>query len=116
MTWPLYSKFDTTLYADDTALLISDSNILSLECKVNHELEKIKLWLQNNKLSLNCSKTNYMIFNKQPHKTCHFDLKLYINNISIQRVNSFKYLGVIFDDKLKWTDHIDYRSLKVTVS
>ena len=74
---PLYSKFDTTLYADDTALLLSDCNILLLERKVNHELEKIKLWLQNNKLSLNCSKTNYMIFNKEPHKTCHFDLKLY---------------------------------------
>ena len=54
---PLCSKFNTTLYADDTVLICSDKNISSLNVKTNDELEKINLWLLSNELSLNLSKT-----------------------------------------------------------
>ena len=30
-----------------------------------------------------------------------------MNKTRLQRENSIKYLGVIFDDKLCWTNHID---------
>ena len=111
---PLCSDFDAVLYADDTALLLSDYSIASLERRVNNQLKNINLWLQNNKLSLNCSKTNYIIFNKQPNKTCPLDLHLVINNTSIQRVKSCKYLGIIFDEKLNWADHISQLKLQLT--
>ena len=37
---PLASEFDTTLYADDTTLMLSDRDLNSLKYKVNNELNK----------------------------------------------------------------------------
>ena len=107
---PLASQFDTTLFADDTFLLLSDSSILNLERRVNEQLENIDKWFCINKLSLNYSKTNFMIFNKHPHKTCNYDFKLEINGNNLVRAGTVKYLGVIIDENLTWSQHLKYLS------
>ena len=56
---PSSSNFKTTLFADNTLLQLSDCNIKKLEKRVSNELNKINVWLRNNKISLNISKTNY---------------------------------------------------------
>ena len=104
---PLASEFDTTLYADDTALMLSDRDLNSLKYKANNELNKVDFWLRINKLFLNYSKTNYIIYNNQLHKTCKDEFTIVMNKTHLQRENSIKYLGVIFDDKLCWASHID---------
>ena len=38
---PLVSQFDTTLFADDTYLTLSDRSLSGLELKANNELRKI---------------------------------------------------------------------------
>ena len=76
---PLTSEFETTLFADDTYLAISDENITDLECKVNKELIRRDVWLKINKLSLNISKSCYMLINNQPNKSCELNLPLSLN-------------------------------------
>ena len=51
----------TRLFADDTALISSDSNIYSLNEQVNSEFAKIEQWLILNKSSLNLSKTKFLL-------------------------------------------------------
>ena len=63
---PLASKFDTTLFADDTLLMMSDHNLEKLQKKVNEQMINIDRWFRKIKLSLNYSKTNFMVINKQP--------------------------------------------------
>ena len=46
------TSLKTILFADDTALFLSDSNVSSLGKFVNDELEKVKMWLIQNKLTL----------------------------------------------------------------
>ena len=104
---PLSSNFDLILYANDTAMILSDSNINSLINRVNSELNIINLWLRKNKLSY-YSKTSFIIFNKQPNKTSDYEFKLKINNYLIKRVNSIKYFGVLIDSKLSWSEHVNY--------
>ena len=58
---PTASQFETRLFADDTALILTDSNLKSLNDKVNTELSKVGHWLNSNKLSLNLSKTKYLL-------------------------------------------------------
>ena len=72
------SAFDITMYADDTVLIMSGSKPNSLESRINNELEQVDIWLRKNKLSLNYSKTNYIIYNKQPNKSFDSDFKLTI--------------------------------------
>ena len=63
-----------------------------------------------NKLSLNYSKTNCMIFNKHPHKTCSYEFNFKMNRNNLVRVSTVKYLGVIFDENLTWSQHLKYLS------
>ena len=48
-------------FADDTAVFASDSDINNVYATVNRELEAVDNWLTANRLSLNVSKTSYMI-------------------------------------------------------
>ena len=50
------------MFADDTNLCISDSNIEKLFETMNEKLRKVATWFKANKLSLNISKTKYSLF------------------------------------------------------
>lgn len=50
------------MFADDTCLLLSHSNIDTLIREANEELQNISKWFKVNQLSLNIQKTNFMIF------------------------------------------------------
>ena len=53
---------DFSLFADDTNNYFESNDLLKVENTVNKELKKLCLWLNVNRLSLNISKTNYIIF------------------------------------------------------
>ena len=50
------------LFADDTNIFYSHSNIKTLIDIVNTELYKVSSWLKANKLSLNVRKTQFILF------------------------------------------------------
>ena len=79
---------------------------------INTELEKVYGWLCSNKLSLNVGKTKYMCFHTAQKKVIYPDLK--INNIRINRVSEFNFLGLIISSDLKWNKHIEHISLKIS--
>ena len=107
---PLATTFETTLYADDTYLAMSDKNLDSLEIRTNKEISKIDLWLRKNKLSLNYSKSNYMIVNGNPKKTVDDNFKVIQNNSALIRASSVKCLGLHIDEHLNWSVHLKHLS------
>ena len=72
---PKMTNLKTILFADDTALFASDSNVPSMEKFVNDELEKVKLWLTQNNLTLNVKKSCRIVLGRKS-----FSLNLMINN------------------------------------
>ena len=99
---PLNSSFSQTLFADDTCLFMSHKDPETLLNLVNVEIDKISDWLAANQLSLNISKSNYMLFGEQKPN----DFKLSISGQPLNCVNEAKYLGVIIDHKLSWKEHL----------
>ena len=89
------------LYADDTDIFVSGSNLKYIEKLIYQDLDNINKWLIANKLSLNAIKTKYMIFATcQKLKNCmEVDLKL--NGSSITRTDKKDYLGLTLDEGLK---------------
>ena len=85
---PKSSEFSTTLFADDTYLTLSDKNLTDLENRANDQLKNIDIWLRYNKLSLNYSKTKYILINKQPQISVQYKFKLVINQNIIERATS----------------------------
>ena len=98
--------FNFIMYADDTTLTSTistfsdNTNNDNVEATLNAELLKINEWLQINKLSLNISKSKYMIFQKVDKDVQH--LILNIDNTNIERVYEFNFLGLILDANLNW--------------
>ena len=52
-------------FADHTTVFASDSDIINVHATVNRELVGVDNWLKANRLSLNVSKTSYMIISNQ---------------------------------------------------
>jgi hypothetical protein len=103
------TKLKFFLYADDTNILYADDNCINLKLNLESELNKLLKWLHINKLSINFSKTSYIIFGKQNPK--EFDLE--IEGKLLTKINSTKFLGVIIDSQLSWKDHIQYLETKI---
>ena len=80
---------------------------------INEELHKLTKWLGANKLALNISKTKYMIFHTSNRKITYPNLK--INNVNIERVTQFNFLGVMFNTHMDWSRHINYISMKINI-
>ena len=87
------------LIADDTNLFICGKNIGELETLVNREMKRVELWLEDNQLTLNLKKTNYMVF-KSHKKQYKKKLKIKLTEYEIKKVNNIKFLGVITDEHL----------------
>ena len=67
--------------------------------------------MKTNKLTINYKKTNYMIVTKQKINKFLFKIKIGQNEI-IQK-DSVKYLGIMFDNKMNWKQHINYLNAKL---
>ena len=94
------------LFADDTTVLIEGTNINTMIAALNCELAKLTEWLNANKLSINVSKSHYMVFHRSRRKINKGNILL--DTTILSQVIYTKFLGVILDDKLKWTHHISY--------
>ena len=101
--------FKMIMYADDTTLFCDINNIQNPEITLNAELLKITDWLAANKLSLNASKTKFMVFHS--HKKIVRYPKLFINDVKIERVDCFNFLGLQLNHNLKWNEHISHVSV-----
>ncbi len=98
-------KLSFITYADDTNVIISNPNLSDLIDEVNNELCNLSVWFKSNKLSLNINKTNYMVFKNRYSNRNYNDLDIYIDGVKLSRVSCTKFLGVIVDDSLTWTNH-----------
>ena len=96
-----FAKF--ILYADDANILLTGQNMAEIEEQLDKLSESLLRWVDCNGLALNLRKTNYMIFARHKIVNSH---NLVIAGTSIQRKSEARFLGVIVDDKLTWTQHI----------
>ncbi len=88
--------------ADDTVVL----GLINNDDKAAYldEVERLTSWCQDNCLSLNVSKTKELIVDFRKRQQPYTPLM--ISGTPVERVSSFKYLGVNISDDLTWTTHI----------
>ena len=73
----------------------------SITDNINIELDKICDWLAVNKLSLNASKSNYMIFHHRQKKIKSTSIPiLEMNHTLIKQVNEFSFLGLTVNNHI----------------
>ena len=77
------------------------------------DLPILNKWLKANKISLNASKTEYLIF-RNPKKMINFDLKLKLDGHKLIPSKYVKYLGVLIDPLLNWSYHVNLLAPKLS--
>ena len=101
------------MFAENTNI---DCKLIDLEKGLNTELRSLNQWLISNKLSLNVAKTEFMVIgsNQRLHSFSDDQINIEIYAKLIIKDKEAKSLGVIIDEHLSWSDHIDALSKKIS--
>ena len=108
-------------FADDTSILHCNKSLKRINQEINHDLKLINIWLRTNKICLNTTKTEIILFRskfwdeptkqtdknkpKELQRPKHLNFR--ISGQRIHPVTSVKYLGVILDQHLSWEKHVN---------
>lgn len=77
------------------------------------DLEKVIVWFNANKLSLNVEKTFFLFFGNNNNEIY---VQIHLSGISIKRVKEIKFLGVIIDEQVNWKSHVKHIQAKLARS
>jgi len=106
---------DLLLYADDSCLIFSDTNIEKIEKKLNKDFNSICDWLVDNKLSIHLGddKTKCIVFGSK-HKLKNIrELNIKHGVLKIKQHSKVSYLGCILDDNLSGESMANYALGKI---
>ena len=102
------------MYADDTHLTYAGNCVDNLQLYLNQDLENVLKWLRVNKLTLNRTKTEFMLIgSRQRLSTLAVSPTITIYDNQVSQVTTAKSFGVTIDKKLDWSSHIDKLTKKV---
>lgn len=94
-------------FADDTLLIFAKPTWTeSFNC-ANFWLAKVYNWINSNKLILNTDKTCYLSFILQNKYKPNKNLTISVNNVLLKNEDHVSYLGLIIDENLRWTKHLE---------
>ena len=91
-------------------MYFSHRNMRYLEWCLLQDLAVIADWFRANKLTLNLSKSTFLLFNYSQKSSSLDTIKL---GDSILHTRSTKFLGVMIDDRLHWKEHFNSLMLKL---
>ena len=100
------------MFADDTNVSFVSTSLSELENVLNRELQNVNIWLKANKLSLNIAKTEFMVIGSRQRLNVNADgnINITINDQSIKKVSETETLGMIIDQHLTWSRHVEEKS------
>lgn len=105
----LRGKVNTLQYADDLLLYVSGDSIDNMSDTVTYSLKLLKVWLDNNSLSLSVPKSIIVLFSRMRLPP---SVSVFYNNIRVPVKSEATFLGVILDSRLTGSPHCYYISDK----
>ena len=104
---PLNNGTHLLLYADDILIYRRIQTQMDYHL-LQQDVGALETWLLQNHLQLNASKCKYMTISRKRSPPSHY--QLCIENQPIEKVSTFKYLGVWLSDNLSWSTHVEKSS------
>ena len=105
------------MFADDTSVSYASDCLDEIQNVINSELKNLNSWLIANRLSLNITKTEFMIIgSRQRMNATQNDIAIRIRDREINRADVVKSLGMHIDRHLSWSEHIHKMSKKTLLT
>nr|CAH7729532.1 unnamed protein product [Callosobruchus chinensis] len=86
-------------------LYIRGKNLSTSISLLQSQLNKLECWSDRYGFTFSPEKTQYIVFAKKPVQNT---ATLRLSNVALKHFSEIKFLGVIFDQKLTWKNHISY--------
>ena len=106
------SKPQESKYADDTEFWRTHKNYNQLLINIQLAIVNLQSWFYKWCISLNISKTNYMVFYNKKKKPSPPSIPVTINEIPLKQVQTKRVLGIVIDENLTFTSHIENITIK----
>lgn len=103
---PIVDKTDAALYADDTAIYTSAKQSKTIINRLNQSFITLQKYFDQWKIKINATKTQAIIFPFDNKRKRIPTTPLKNGQHTIKLSKSVKYLGVTFDSKLNFGEHI----------
>ena len=94
------------LYADDTVIYYTDNDLNNSTITLENELKKFTKWCKGNALTINTSKSKYVCFGKKSQTRKIQNHSLFMNNSKLDKVSSYKCLGIQIDANLNFHKYL----------
>jgi hypothetical protein len=118
------------IYADDTNIFVTGTTKRDAFATANTVLRAVNSYMTANQLHVNLSKCYYIYFTPRSNvldsASCErvrpflgknsLQEHLYINGKCIPQVKEIKFLGIILDEDLSWSPHIEHLVKKLKIS
>ena len=102
------------MYADDTSITFTGNDVDEMNNCINLDPERICVWLTANKLTLNMTKTDFLLIgSKQRLLKSTVKPTETINEVPIKQVSTVKSLRVYIDENLTWECHVNELSKNI---
>ena len=98
------------LYVEDFCICYGSKHTRTKEWQLQQVLNNISKWSGENRCNFFETKTKSMHF--YISKKLHLDPELILDDVQLEVVTKFKFLGLLFDSKLLFIPHIIYLSNK----
>lgn len=96
------------MYADDKKIFLKIKSISDCEL-LQADLDNLTKYYNTNKITVNVNKCQCISYSRKIHPV---NFQYNFNGIIINRVKIVRDLGVIFDNKLSFSEHIDFVTTK----
>ena len=98
-------------FADDTNLLPVDNSLKKIHKHINHDLKLLTTWLRANKISLNTSKIENLLFRpKSKRNVKHLNFRISGQYISL--TIQVRYLGLTMNEHLN-SNRVPWRGVEI---
>lgn len=104
-------RCDILMFADDSVLLFSDKSPVNTSKTIEQDLSTVsKYFASLGLIMLNAKKTKIMNFSKTISKQGDSNSfpDISIDGVNLEVVSTFKYLGINFDNKLRFSHHLKF--------
>lgn len=100
-------KSNPQFYADDGLFKFQANSFEQLTMDMQNDLKQLSEWLEINQLTLNITKTKILLLNNHRNIEMEHFIGMNFDGGLIKRETEIKYLGLIIDEKLSWTEHVN---------